>query len=168
MRRFLMIATAAATVAGCDFGPTEADLPVLEGTDYSILLFGDAGAAMESLMGPQGAQPFDGRSHGMQRLPEELRLSDAQKAEITALRQGFRTANADQLAALRAVMERAKAAREAGQTREELRAIRLEARPIAQSLRPAVQALHAATMAVLTDAQRAWLAENRPGRRGPG
>jgi hypothetical protein len=164
MRQLALIAAVAAAMAACESTPTE---PTTVAADYAFALFGDAGMALENTLGPQGPHAFDGRSGGLERLPAELALSDQQKAQIAALRSAFETTNATRLAALKAIMEKAHAARAAGKTREEVHAILVEGRPIAESLRPAVQALHESIKAVLTAAQRAWLEAHRPGPGGP-
>ncbi|MSR23055.1 MAG: hypothetical protein EXR92_05875 [Gemmatimonadetes bacterium] len=165
MSKLALVAALALGVAACDSSPTESTTAMP--ADYALALFGDAGPALEATLGPQGPQPFDGRSGGPARLPAELALTSDQKAQITALREAFRDANASTLGKLKAVMERARAAREAGQPREEVRAIRIEARPLVESLRPAVNALHQAIQGVLTAEQRAWLEAHRPAREGP-
>lgn len=162
MRKLALIAALALGAAACET-PTE---PTTVSADYALALFGDAGMALQNTLGTQGPQAFDGRSGGPDRLPAELALSVQQKAQIDALRTAFQTKNAAQLAALKAVMDKARAARSAGKTRQEVRAIMVEARPIAESLRPAVQALHVAIRAVFTAEQRAWLEAHRPA--GPG
>jgi len=159
----LMIPALAATVAltACELtptGPTAAELS----EDYSLVVFGDAGAALEGMMGPQdGTRPFDGRT-GRPQLPDSLRLTTEQLAAIAALREEFRTEHAEELAALKAIFDEARAARRDGATLAEVRAILAEGRPIHEALRPDVQALHEAIRAVFTDAQRAWIAANRP------
>lgn len=164
MRKLALIAAVALGVAACESTPAD---PSTLDTDYALILFGDAGAALEATMGPQGPDAFDGRSQGPSRLPPELALTSQQITQIRALRDAFQAANASKLAALKALMEKAKAARAAGKTREELRAIMVEARPIADGLRAAVEDLHASIRAVLTPDQRAWLDAHRPARGGP-
>jgi Spy/CpxP family protein refolding chaperone len=148
-------------LAACDTGPAgpEADF---ESEDFAVVLFGAAAGSMENSLGPQGPRAFDGRSIGLGRLPAELALTDAQKKAIVELRVAFRAANGESLDALRAILQRAKAAREAGKSVAEVRAILAEAQPVARGLRPAVEALHAATRAILTAEQRAWMEANRP------
>jgi len=63
---------------------------------------------------------------------------------------------------MRAAFQEARAAREAGATREEIHAILAGVRPIADRLRENVRALHEAILAVLTEEQRAQLRRNRP------
>jgi Spy/CpxP family protein refolding chaperone len=130
--------------------------------DYALQMFGEAGAALEGTMGPQHPdRPFDGRSI-MARLPEELALTDEQVAEIQALREAFRLEHQEEVAALRATFEAARAARAAGASREEVREILLEGREIAMALRFPVWQLHEAVRAVLTEEQRFWLDTHRP------
>lgn len=164
LRRTLFAPALAATLllAACDQNAPTAP-QTLQDDDYALVMFGTAGSALEGTMGRQGTRPYDG-STAQARLPDEIKLTDAQKAQMEALRSAFRTANAANHAALKAIFDEAKAAREAGKTRAEVRAILERGKPIADQMRAAVQALHTAIQAVLTDAQRAWLAANKPGR----
>ncbi|MBX3174032.1 MAG: hypothetical protein KF709_06435 [Gemmatimonadaceae bacterium] len=129
--------------------------------DYALQMFGESGMALEGTMGPQtGDRPFDGRT-GRPPLPDSLKLTDEQKAEIEALRLTFRTEWQEELDALKAIFEEARAARADGATREEVHAILVTGRPIAETLRPAVLELHYQILGVLTEAQRAWLFAHR-------
>jgi Spy/CpxP family protein refolding chaperone len=96
--------------------------------------------------------------------PDSLKLSDAQKAQIEALVSAFTTANAADLAAMKAAHEAARAARLAGKSREEIKAILDAAKPAADRVHTAAQALRTAIQNVLTAAQRAWLDAHRPDR----
>lgn len=163
-RRLLFPALALTfAVAACSESPTST-ASTRDADDYALVMFGEAGSALEGTMGASpGDRPFDGRT-GWARLPDSLQLSDAQRAEMRALREAFRVEHADELAALRAIFMEARAARRAGASRAEVREILAEGRPIVEALRPFVQALHEALRAVLTDEQRAWLEANRPVR----
>lgn len=164
----LMIPALAATVAltACELTPTGPTAGAVD-DDYALVIFGDAGAALEGTMGPQdGPRPFDGRT-GRPELPDSLKPTTAQLDSIAVLREAFKTAHAEELAALKAIFDEARAARQGGATREEVRAILAEGRAIHEALRPDVQALHEAIRAVFTDAQRAWLAAHRPPRPRP-
>jgi Spy/CpxP family protein refolding chaperone len=166
MLRRMMLPAVAATLAltACQLEPTVPGGSALLADDYALAMFGEAGTALEGTMGPQaGPHPFDGRT-GRPELPEALRLTDEQRAEMLALREAFRAEHAEQLDALRAIFQDARAARQSGASRAEVHAILEQGRPIAQSLRPVVFELHQALRAVLTDAQRAWLDANRPRR----
>ena len=130
--------------------------------DYALVMFGEPGVALTNTLGEQPAQrAFDGRT-GDRQLPPALQLTEEQRAQITALREAFKTANQADLAAMRAIFEQARAAREGGATREEVRAILEGGRPIGERLRTNVRALHDAINAVLTPAQREFLRRNRP------
>lgn len=162
LRRLMMVPTLAAALVltACEKSPTGADAATSD--DYALLMFGEAGASLEGTMGAQHRDgPFDGRSGGP-RLPDALALTAEQRAAIEALRTAFRTEHAAELDAMKAIFERARAARLAGATREAVHAILAEARPIGLSLREDVWALHLAVRAVLTPAQLAWIAAHRP------
>lgn len=166
LRRLLFPTLAASLVlAACAESPLG---PSVATEDYALVMFGEYGSALEGTMGVQaGPRPFDGRTI-RPNFPDSLALSDAQRAEMLALRQAFRAEHQAALDSLRAVFQAAHAARHDGASREEIRAILATGRPIGEALRPYVIALHEALRAVLTDAQRAWLAANRPPHRfGP-
>lgn len=164
LRRFALFPTLALALvlAACGEAPTATTLT----DDFALVMFGESGEALDGVMGPQTGEPFDGRTR-RPIFPDSLALTDAQRAEMLALRMAFRADNEAQLDSLRAVFQEARLARLEGATRAEVRAILETGRPIAEALRPDVQALHTALRAVLTDAQRAWLdAQRRPRRFG--
>jgi Spy/CpxP family protein refolding chaperone len=82
-------------------------------------------------------------------------LTDAQKAQIKALRTAFQQANQADLAVIRAAMQQARAAHQAGKTKADIQAILAAAKPAMDRLRPARQKLQADVSAVLTPEQRA-------------
>jgi hypothetical protein len=154
----LGVVAAAVLVSGaCSDSPT---MPAGDADDYSLVMFGEAGAALEGTLGPQGGRPFDGRT-GAPHLPEALALSAEQRSQIEALRAEFRTEHEAELDALHAIFDEAHEARDDGATREEVRAILEGGRDIGESLREDVQALHEAIKDVLTDAQRSWIESHR-------
>jgi Spy/CpxP family protein refolding chaperone len=159
-----MLVVAAAAFAACSNDEPVSPQPAID-DDFALVMFGESGAALESSLGPQGGRPFDGRTAGPP-LPDELALTDEQRAEIAALRAAFRTEHQTDLDALRAIFEEARAARAAGATRDEVHAILEGGRDIAGGLREDVQALHAAIRDVFTADQLAWIEANR--RRPPG
>lgn len=163
LRRLLLLPTlsAALLLAACDQSLTGTSAVT---DDFALVMFGAEGAALEGTMGPQGAQPFDGRTNRPV-LPDSLALTDEQRAQMLALRIAFRAEHQAELDSLRLIFMQARQARLGGATREEVLAILQTGRPIAEALRPDVIALHQALRAVLTDAQRAWLDANRPQRR---
>lgn len=164
-RLFVPVLAATLAVGACDSGPTQvsAESAALA-DDYALVMFGEAGTALEGTMGPQaGPRPFDGRT-GRPPLPDSLRLTEEQIAAMQALREAFRADHQDELDALKAIFEEARAARAAGATQEEVRIILAQGRDIALGLRIAVLELHVALRAVLTDAQKLWLDTHRPRR----
>lgn len=162
-RLFVPVVAVSLALGACTESATAPRSSVLE-QDYALVMFGEMGQALEGTMGPQDStRPFDGRS-GRPALPDSLKLTDEQKAEIQALREAFQVAHADEIAALKAIFEEARAARASGATHEEIRAILVEGRPIAEALRPAVFELHHQILNVMTEAQRAWLFQHRPRR----
>ena len=82
-------------------------------------------------------------------------VTEAQRNEISALRAAFEQANAADIALVTSAHERARAAVQAGATREQVAAILAEARAAMQRLATARAALHDAVAAVLTPAQLA-------------
>jgi Spy/CpxP family protein refolding chaperone len=82
-------------------------------------------------------------------------LTDAQKAQIKALEQGFQSANAADLAAVKAVFDEVAAAKSAGKSREEIATILAKgAAPMAR-LAIARAALRTQILAILTPEQKA-------------
>ena len=82
-------------------------------------------------------------------------LTEAQIAAIRALKQAFAEAVADELAAIKAAHQEARAAKEAGASAEEIRAILAEVKDEMEAVRQAEQRLHDAILEVLTPEQRA-------------
>jgi len=163
-RKLMAPALAASLVlAACDNGPT--DVTANDTDDYALVMFGEAGTALEGTMGnpPPAGGHFDGRT-GWARLPDSLALTQTQIDAINALRAAFRTEHQAQLDSLRNIFAAARTARLAGATREEVRAILEQGRAIAQALRPDVVELREAIRAVLTEAQRAWIDSHLPRR----
>lgn len=161
LRRFIAPTLAVSLLlAACDQSPT-GTTAASESDDYALVMFGEAGSALEGTMGrAPNSGPYDG-STAFHRLPGDLALSEAQITAIQALREAFRTAHADEIIALRTIFEEARTAREAGATREEVHAILMEGRATAIALRPYVFALRVAIRAELTEAQRAWFDAHR-------
>lgn len=100
-------------------------------------------------------------------LPPELALTAAQRAEIEALIAAHVAATATDRDALAAIMAAAKAAREAGKSRDEVQAILAGGAEIRTRLAQAERALHQAIIGVLTPAQRAALTGRTPREPGP-
>jgi len=167
MKRFRLmpLVAAAVFVAACDRGPTEPSLAAqLDLVDPYVLTFN----ASEGLPGGpfHGVGPgsrHDARGPGAP-FPDNLKLTDAQRAAIQALRDAFDAAHKADLDALKAIHHDARAAVQAGKSHDEVRAILEKARPILERLKGAFEALHAAIYAVLTADQKAWIEAHKPDR----
>ena len=85
----------------------------------------------------------------------KLKLTEAQKTQITALIAAFESANRADLDAVRKIHEEARAAHAAGATREQIKVILEKARAPMERLRAAAVALNAGIQAILTPEQRA-------------
>lgn len=95
-------------------------------------------------------------------------LTEEQIAKIRALKQAFAEAVADELAAIKAAHQEARAAKQAGASEEEIRAILAGVKDEMEALREAEKRLEDAIQALLTPEQRArWCIVRRhvgPGR----
>jgi hypothetical protein len=80
-------------------------------------------------------------------------LTDTQKAQVRTLGDEFVAAHKPQLDSLRAIMEAARAAREAGKTQDEIRAIMEQGRAINEELAPARKDYRDAVVKLLTAQQ---------------
>lgn len=128
----------------------------------SALLQFDAHATMDSAtLVPRGP------AYDTEGPPDSLKLTDAQKAAIKALHDAFAAAHKTQFDQLKAIRDEARAAIQAGKTREEVRAILEKSRVIMESMKADFEALRAAIAAVLTPAQQAWAAAHRRQGGGP-
>lgn len=101
------------------------------------------------------------------RLPANLQLTDAQRAQINTLVSSFRSANQADLTAMRtsmrAALQQARAARTSGRrlTIEQRRALFQQSAPARQRLMSAQRQLAAQIESVLTAEQQSWLAAHR-------
>ena len=99
-------------------------------------------------------------------------LTAEQIAQIRALKQAFAESVADELAAIKAAHQQARAAKQAGASAEEIRAIMEGVKDEMEAVRQAEIRLHDAIMGVLTPEQRAkWCIVRQqvaPGPKGPG
>jgi Spy/CpxP family protein refolding chaperone len=167
MRRSTFIAAFAvlALVAACEKSPTQPsalDSAQLETVDPAILTFNStSGLPAEPFHTEGPGSRGDARGPGAP-FPDSLKLTDAQKAAIKALRDAFNSANTADLAALQAIHDKARDAMKAHKTREEVKAILETAKPIMERLMPRFDALHVAIDAVLTTNQKAWIAAHHP------
>lgn len=178
-KRVLTMAAVAMFVAACDRAPTTPDTlqASLDAVDPVVVTFGATQGLPGGPFGDRNGLPFmgsmpfgggpaaaaKGRGPGAP-LPDSLRLTDAQKAQIQALVAAFVAANAADIATMKGAHDAARDALKAGATRDEVKAILEAAKPAADRVRAAAEALRTAIAAVLTPAQRAWIDAHRPDR----
>lgn len=175
----LIAGIASLALVACEQSPTNpvSDQAALDSIDPVVATF-DASQGLPG--GPfgapngapfLGAMPFagapasaaDGRGPGAA-FPDSIRLTDGQKAQITALVSAFMAANAADLATMKAAHVAAREAIHAGKSHDEVKAILDGAKAAADRVHANAEALHAAIAAVLTPAQRAWLDAHKPDR----
>lgn len=91
-----------------------------------------------------------------------LRLTERQATQIRALQEQFVAAVRADLESIRSIAEEARAAREAGKSRQEVAAILAKANDAQRRVADAERRLQAAILALLTpEQQRAWLCRHR-------
>jgi len=95
-------------------------------------------------------------------LPADLKLSDAQRAQINQLILAFQDATKADMTALMAIQHEAELARKAGKTEAEVKAIIARGVAIKARLEAAHAKLQADIEAVLTPAQLAWIRAHAP------
>lgn len=179
LRWTTMAAAAAAVFAVACAEPTSPNVDqTIEEMDPVVATFaatqGLPGGPIGQHNGPpfMGGLPFtgapgsaaNGRGPGAA-FPDSLKLTDAQRTQITALVAAFTAANAPDLAAMKAAHQAAREARRAGKSRDEIKKILDGAKPAAERVRHAAEALRTAIGNVLTAAQRAWLEAHKPDHR---
>jgi Spy/CpxP family protein refolding chaperone len=152
MRKLLLTLAAAVMLAGCSEEPTAA-------TDETFLLEDAASLAFGAMDMADPGSRFIARLNS---LPDNLKLSAAQQDQIRALMTNYQATVADDLRALAAIHQEARAAHQAGKPAAEIRAILARGDVIRARLHAAEARLHADILAVLTPAQIAWLNSHQP------
>jgi Spy/CpxP family protein refolding chaperone len=160
MRSKALLLLSALALAACSSDSTAPD-PDLNPNDIAIGAFGTA----FTTTGAYDADLYQLRlANG---LPDSLKLTDDQKAQIKALVEAYLAATKADREALIAILREAAQAIAAHKSRDEIRAILERGAPIRARLIAAEATLKAAIDAVLTPEQRAWLASHRPQRCDP-
>ena len=137
-------------------GDTDASLAAQVATNDSLIRSASAATRRDSAgPGAVSAGPAVGSAFA---LPASLALSAAQQQQINALRATFEQQTAKDAADYNAILVEARAARAAGASAASIDAIMAKGSAIAQRLEAAAAALQKAIDAVLTPAQREWLA----------
>ena len=147
MRKMLWTLAAAGILAACSEDTTAP-------ADQLILLEDAASLAFGSMDMADPGSRFIARLNS---LPDSIKLSPTQVDGIRALVNGFKAAIAEDLRALAAIHQEARAAHQAGKSPTEIRAILARGDTIRARLHAAEAKLHADILALLTPAQLAWL-----------
>ena len=153
MRRTVLIAIAALSLA-CSGESTSPGT-----TDLSLLEAGAFGTALTSAGGYDAGLYKDRLINA---LPDELKLTDEQRAKIHALVEAFQQATRADREALATILAEARRAAAAGKTRAEVEAILAKGKDIRRRLAAAEAKLKADIDAVLTAEQRAWILAHSP------
>jgi len=154
MRRFAWFAAAALALTACSSDTTSPD-----SADLTLLEAGAFGTALTTT-GGYDAGVYQDRL--INALPDELKLTDEQKAQIKSLVEAYQQATRSDREALGAILRDARRAIEAKKSRSEVQAILARGAPIAARLGAAEAKLKSDIDAVLTPEQRAWIAAHSP------
>lgn len=154
MRRLAWFAAAALALTACSSDTTSPD-----NADLTFLEAGAFGTALTTT-GGYDAGVYQDRL--INALPDELKLSDQQKAQIKSLVEAFQQATKADREALGAILRQVHQAIQANKPRSEVQAILVGAAPIIARLAAAEAKLKSDIDAVLTPEQRAWIAEHSP------
>lgn len=160
--RILALAFVASSLAAC---ANDVTAPTVQPTpSNSLVATADSGARWG--FGRRGFGMGLGAMFAARRLPDNLKLTDAQKSQIKSLVSAYRTTHRDDLQAMASVGKQAFAARRSGvqMSVEERRALFAQTAPARQRLAAANKQLRADIEQVLTSEQRSWLASHRPQR----
>ncbi|MEO8193271.1 MAG: Spy/CpxP family protein refolding chaperone [Gemmatimonadales bacterium] len=154
MRRIVFIALTAFSLAACSSdtsGPVSPDVATLDAGAFGTAL---------TLAGGYDAETYQNRL--VNAFPDELKLSDDQRAKIRALIESFQQSTRADREALGAIIREARAAAEAHKSRAEIEAILAKGNAIHARLVEAEAKLKSDIDAVLTPEQRAWIAAHSP------
>jgi len=117
----------------------------------AVVAFATAAPAAWAQRGPGGPGRMGGPGPMCRQGADSL--TDDQKSQVKALGDAFMAAHKPQLDSLRAIMEAARAARQAGQTEDQIRAIMDQGKAINDELAPARKDFHEAVVKLLTPQQ---------------
>ena len=160
MRRIALISVAAALLAACS---SESTSP--SATDQvNEFATGAFGTELTSA-GGYDADLYQARLFNA--LPDSIKLTDEQRAKISALVEAFKQATKADRDALNAILREAMEAVRANKPRAEVIAILDRGLAIRGRLAEAEKTLKAQIEAILTPEQRAWIASHSPQRCDP-
>ena len=161
MRRIALISLAAVSLAACS---TETTAPAASDEQVNEFAASAFGNALTSA-GGYDADLYQARLFNA--LPDEIKLTDEQRAKIKTLVEAFQVATRADRDALNRILRQAMEAVRAGKSRAEVIAILDKGLVIANRLRAAEVTLKTQIEGILTAEQRAWLAAHTPQRCDP-
>src|SRR5689334_20563073 len=161
--RMVVLALVATSVAAC---ANDVTAPTVQPTPQNSIAIGGDSIGGRWGYGRHGMGMGFGPMFAARRLPDNLKLTDAQRAQIKALMTSFRAAHRDDLSAMASAGKQAFAARKAGVklSVDQRRAMFAQTAPARQRLMAANTQLRAQVEQVLTSDQKNWLASHRPTR----
>jgi Spy/CpxP family protein refolding chaperone len=154
MRRIAFITIAALSLAACSSDTTSP-----ANSDLTITDAGAFGTAL-TLAGGYDADTYQNRL--VNALPDDLKLTDEQKAKIKSLVDAFQQSTRADREALNAILREARQAVEARTTRAEVEAILSKGVDIRRRLAAAEARLKSDIDGILTAEQKAWIASHSP------
>ncbi len=162
--RALPLIAALLFAASCERQPTQAsnDTASIDAIDPALLTFNSTFGLPAGPFMPMGASGMMGSTGPGAPFPADLKLTDAQKAQIGTLVAAFAVTKQADIAKLTQLHAAAKAAHDAGKTGKDLQPYIDDAKATAESLKAALDALHAAIFNILTPAQQAWVSAHKP------
>lgn len=161
MRRIALISLAAISLVACS---SETTAPNASDDEVNSLVATAFGSALTSA-GGYDADLYQARLFNA--FPDEIKLTDDQRAKIKALVEAFNHETKADREALAVILRQAMAAARANKSRAEVIAILEKGRVIGDRLRAAEQTLRAQIDGILTAEQRAWLVAHTPQRCDP-
>jgi Spy/CpxP family protein refolding chaperone len=161
MRRISLLLLSAGLLAACNRDTSSPTFDVANLTSFALQ--GGFAYGMPGIFPGRGTPEL----RRINMLPDSLKLTGEQEAQINALLEAFQTANKADLDALNAIMAKADSARRAGKSREEVHAILQTGDAIRTRLGTALDKLRTDIDALLTAAQKAWLESHHYERCNP-
>lgn len=158
MRRIALVTLAALSLAACSNDTTVPDVADIA---VDAAAFGTA----LTLNGGYDAGLYQDRL--INGLPDDLKLSDDQKARIRSLVEAFEASTKADREALAAILREARQAIQDKKTRNEVQEILRKGAPMRDRLAAAEKKLVADIDALLTPEQRAWVLAHKPTRCRP-
>ena len=162
--RALFLAGLAGTVLACASDSVSSNGDTTSGTGSDIAVLDAFGVG--PWLGGVGSDGIGGYGHlgwRLNELPDSLALTSEQQSRITALIDDFKAKHQADLDSLESLRDKAETAGAAGASRDSVHAILAAGDEIRDRLRPSEEALTEQIEAVLTAAQRAYLADRTCG-----